>query len=154
SVLSRLVVIAKDVEYFLKSVISRFGVVASGGRGSRSVFFVRNAHEFLGDFLAFGRALLADFITGAPENDARVIAIAPKLRAPILLMPVVEQEMIVVLFLATFPTIERFIHHQKAHAVSQLKQLRRGWIVTGANGVDAHLFQNLELPLEGAQVER
>ena len=115
---------------------------------------MRNAHEFLRNSLAFRRALLADFITGAPENDARVIAIAPQLRAPVLLMPVVEQQMIVVLFLAMLPTIKRFIHHQKAHAVSKLKQLRRGWIVTGANGVDAHLFQNLELPFERAQVER
>src|SRR6266545_6368505 len=135
SVLGWLVVVAKDIHDFLKSVIASFGVVASGGGGSRSVFFVRNAHQFLGDFLAFWCALLADFITGAPENDARMIAIAPNLRAPILLVPVIEQKMIIILLLATLPTIERFIHHQKAHAVGQFKQLRRGWIVTGTNGV-------------------
>jgi hypothetical protein len=62
--------------------------------------------------------------------------------------------MIIVLLLATLPTIERFIHHEKAHAVGKIEQLRRGRIVAGANGVDAHLFQNLELPLERTQVQR
>src|SRR5437660_149633 len=95
SILSRLVVVAKDVDSFLETVIARFGVVASGGRGSRSVFFMRDAHELLGDFLSFGRALLADFISGAPENDTRMIAIAPQLRPPLLLVPVVEQRMII-----------------------------------------------------------
>ena len=59
--------------------------------------------------------------------------------------------MVIILVFARRPAIKRFIHHHEAHAVAQIQQLRRGRIVAGANGVDAHLAQDFQLPLQRAQ---
>src|ERR1044072_2892132 len=83
-----------------------------------------------------------------------MIAIATHLRAQVLLMPIIKQQMIVVLLLAAPPGVERFVHHQEAHAISEIEQLRRGRIVTGANRIDAHLLQNFQLPFERSQIQR
>ena len=99
------------------------------------------------------RPLVGDFVADAPENDAGMIAVAAQLRAPVLLVPVVEEQMIIVRPLAALPAIKRLVHHQHAHPVAQIEQFRRGRIVAGADGVAAHLLQNLNLPLQRAGVD-
>src|SRR5215210_5912994 len=61
--------------------------------------------------------------------------------------------MIVVLLLAALPAIERLVHHHYAHAVAQFQQFGRGRIMARANGVDAHLFQHLDLSLKSAPAQ-
>ena len=82
-----------------------------------------------------------------------MIAVAAEFRAPVLFVPVVEQQVIIVLRLAAFPAVERFVHHHHAQAVAQIEQFRRGRIVAGADGVAAHFLQDLNLPLQRAGVD-
>ena len=104
--------------------------------------------QFRGNSNPAGESLFADFIADAPEDDAGMIAVAAEFRAPVLLVPVVEQQMIIVLRLAVFPAVERFVHHHHAQAVAQIEQFRRGRIVAGADGVAAHFLQDLNLPFQ------
>src|SRR5262249_25193189 len=83
-----------------------------------------------------------------------MIAIATHLCAQVLFVPIIKQQMIVVLLLAAPPGVKRFVHHYQAHSISELQQLRRRRIVTGANGVDAYLFKNFQLSLKSTQIER
>src|SRR6266567_3189826 len=42
------------------------------------------------------------------------------------------------------PTVEHFIHNQKPHAVTQVKEFRRGRIVRSANRVDTKLSKQFK----------
>ncbi len=99
------------------------------------------------------RTLLGDFVADAPEDDGGMIAVAAEFGAPILLVPVIEEQMIIVFGFAAFPAIEGLIHNEHAQAVAEIEQFRGGRIVAGANGVAAHLLQNFDLPLQGAEVD-
>src|SRR3954467_9667733 len=59
--------------------------------------------------------------------------------------------MIVVRILGDSPTVEQFVHHDEAHAVTQIQKLLRGRIMCGANGIDAKLFESFEATLPRAQ---
>ena len=51
------------------------------------------------------------------------------------------------------PHVKRLVHDHQAHFIGQLHQLRRRGIVTGANGIAAHLLEHFELPLQGAEIQ-
>ena len=114
---------------------------------------VGDGGEFGGDQMSGLRTLLGDFVADAPEDDAGMIAVAAQFGAPILLVPVVEEQMIIVFGFAAFPAVEGLIHDDHAQAVAEIEQFRGGRIVAGANGVAAHLLQDFDLPLQGADVD-
>src|SRR5205085_4421610 len=89
-----------------------------------------------------------------PEDDRGVVAVAPELRAQVLLVPVVEEEVVVVLLLRAPPGVERLVHDDEAHAVAEFEQFGRGRVVARAYGVDAHLLEDFELALKRATVQR
>src|ERR1700694_4475399 len=82
-----------------------------------------------------------------------MISIATDLRAQILLMPIIKQQMIIVFLLGPAPGIERFIHYNYAHSIAKIEQFRRGRVVARADGVDAHLFQNLYLAFQCSRID-
>ena len=51
------------------------------------------------------------------------------------------------------PLVEQLVPHQDAHLVAEVEQLGLGRVVAGPEGVDAHVFEDLELPLPSAEVE-
>src|SRR5882672_4570584 len=59
--------------------------------------------------------------------------------------------MIVEWILRHGPTIERFIHHQKAHPITEVEKLRRRRIVCGANRVHAETLEDFQTALPGPQ---
>ena len=61
--------------------------------------------------------------------------------------------MIIVRVFAGRPAIKRLVHHNEAHLVAQIQQLRSRRIVARADGVDAGLAQNFQLPLQRADVD-
>ena len=82
-----------------------------------------------------------------------MISIAAHHRSHILLVPIIEHEMIIVSLLGPAPGIKRFIHHYQAHSIAQFEQLGSRRIVTGADRVDAHLFENLKLTFQRAHID-
>src|SRR5258708_26279274 len=54
------------------------------------------------------------------------------------------------LALGHLPFVEGLVHHQESHAVTQVQKFRGVRIVAGANGIAAHLAQNLQPPLPNA----
>jgi hypothetical protein len=153
AILGRFVIVAKDIQVLLETVERGANVAAGGGRRARRVFLVGDARQLRGNFQSRRRVLFADFIADAPEDDAGMIAVAAKFRAPVFFMPVVPQQVIIVPLLAVFPAVERFVHHHHAQAVAQIEQLRRGRIVAGADGVAAHGLQDFNLPFQRAGVD-
>src|SRR5215831_13297604 len=97
---------------------------------------------------------IADLITGAEQNDARVISVAAYDITCINPGPFVKVEMIIVWVLGDGPAVEHLVHHQQPDAVAQIKKVGRGRIVGGANSVNANLLQEDEAPLPGAQRNR
>ena len=98
-------------------------------------------------------ALFGDFVADAPQNDAGMIAVPAQFGAPILLVPVVVKQMIIVFGLAAPPAIERLVHHHHAHAVAQIQPFGGGRVVAGADGVAAHLLENRDLAPQGADID-
>src|ERR1019366_6196250 len=102
---------------------------------------------------ALGVGLVADFVAGAPQYDARVIAVAVDEVLDVALVPLVEIVGVAVgadLTLADLPLVERLVHHQEAHAVAEVHEFGGVGIVAGADGIAAHLAQNFEAALPDA----
>ena len=45
-----------------------------------------------------------------------------------------------------FPFIKRLIHDQKPHSIAQVKKLRSRRVMCSANGIAAHVFEQLQTP--------
>src|ERR1019366_7378688 len=102
---------------------------------------------------ALGVGLVADFVAGAPQYDARVIAVAMDEVLDVALVPLVEIVGVAIgadLALADLPLVERLVHHQEAHAVAEVHEFGGVGIVAGADGVAAHLAQDFEAALPDA----
>src|SRR6266850_5046414 len=82
-----------------------------------------------------------------------MIAVATNLRAQVLLMPIIKDQVIVVLLLSPAPGVECFIHHHHAHSIAKIKHLGRRLIMAGAQRIDAHLFHDFELTFQGSNVD-
>ena len=83
-----------------------------------------------------------------------MVAVPADQGAEIRLMPVGKEQVIVVPLLAGLPAIKRFVHHDHAQTVTHLQQFGRGRIMAGADGIAAHLLQNLNLPFQGPRADR
>ena len=67
------------------------GIVAGRGDRPRRVFAVADVGKPLGHLDAVGAPLLVDFVADAPQNDARMVAVAVDHADQIPLAPVVER---------------------------------------------------------------
>ena len=115
------------------------------GDRTRRIRFVKDFNQALEDLLCeISLRGVANLIARAIENDAGVIAIAPYCVTSVDPRPLSEEEMIVAGVLGQRPTIKHLIHHQQAHPVAQIEELRRRRIVSRANGVYANLLQDFE----------
>src|SRR5262245_64280784 len=83
-----------------------------------------------------------------------MIAVALNKRPDVLLVPVRKNEMKVELRFSLEPGIKNFIQHEESHSVGQLQQFWRRRIVGGADGIAAHLAQEVQLTLRRALIER
>ncbi len=75
-----------------------------------------------------GRPFIEIFRVSAGDELALVMAVGP-------------------FALAARPFVEGFVHHQKTHAVAQIEKFRRRRIMAGADGVGAHLPEQIETAL-------
>jgi len=103
--------------------------------------FVIDRHQVfqnrLGD-VRLGR--IVNFVAGAIEDDARMIAIAQDGVACVGLEPVAEVEVIVVGILADRPAVKHLVHHDKSLAIAHVEEIRRRWIVGRADRIGAEFF--------------
>ena len=61
--------------------------------------------------------------------------------------PFFEVEVVVVGILGDGPAVEHLVHDEEAHAVGEVEELGRGWVVGGADGVDAEGAESSEAAL-------
>src|SRR4030095_11690312 len=66
-VLLWLVVVAEDVDRFLETVVSRFGVICACCNGSRRILFMRHLTELDGESMVLRLSLFADLVADAPQ---------------------------------------------------------------------------------------
>ncbi len=102
------------------------------------------------DAFAVGGDLVAD----RPHDDRRMIAVAHHQAAQVPLGVLLVRRLAVDAVGLFVPLVEALVPHDEAHAVAQLEQLGRRRVVAGADGVDAHVAHDLELPLHGPRIER
>ena len=100
-----------------------------------------------------GGPLLQDLVTDAPYQDRRMVTVAPHHVGEVALMPLIEEAGIVVLRLPSAPHVETLVHDDEAHRVAHIEQLRSGRIMTATDGVDTHLLQFEELPVQSVFIE-
>src|SRR5215471_663850 len=86
---------------------------------------------------AFRICGIANFVAYTVNHDAGMIAVSLHRVARVAERPVAKIEMVIVRILADCPGVEHLIHHQKSHAVSQIKKFGRRRIVRSANRVYA-----------------
>ena len=153
------------VHRVLEAVVARVLVVEAAGHRPRAVLLAHDAGEALGQPPAVREPLLDHLVADAPQRpptgdcgraaparagpsraSRRTRARSRSRRRRARSRPSRRPA------LAAPPGVERLVHDQHAQAVGGLQQLGRGRVVAGADGVGAHLLQDLELALERARV--
>src|SRR6185295_6191514 len=87
-VLGWLIVVTENIHRLLKAVVASIDRVTPGGNRASRVFVAGDLRERGGDFMPFSIPLFANLIAGAPQDNARMIAVAAHHRAQIFLVPV------------------------------------------------------------------
>ena len=96
--------------------------------------------------------LLQHLVTYRPHKDARMVAVAQDEVGEVALMPLVEEAGIVVLGFAAAPHIKRLVHDNEAHRVAHIEQFGSRRVMTGTDGIDAHLLQLHQLAMKSILV--
>src|SRR5215472_2672612 len=86
---------------------------------------------------AFSICGITNFVAHTVNHDAGMVAVSLDGVARIAERPVAKIEMVIERILADCPGVEHLIHHQKSHAVRQIKKFGRRRIVRGANRIYA-----------------
>ena len=100
-----------------------------------------------------GVVVVLDLVADAPDDDPGVVAVARHHVADVGRRPLAEEAGVVVLVLGLVPAVERLVHHQEAHPIGHVQQLRRGRVVGRAKRVDAHALEHLQVLLDRAVVD-
>ena len=95
---------------------------------------------------------LGNLVTDAPDDDARVVAVASDVTLDISIVPGVEESPVIIGVLARVPTIEGFIHHQEPKPIGNIQELWCRRVVRRAKCVVAHVLEHLKALLDGARV--
>ena len=98
-----------------------------------------------------GLGRVVDLVADGPEDDAGVVAIALDGVGGVADGPLLEVEVIVVGILGDGPAVEHLVHDEEAHAVGEVEELGRGWVVRGADGVDAEGAEGGEAAFPGGE---
>ena len=79
--------------------------------------------QALGHGPALRCGLLFDFVADAPQNNARMVAVATDHRAQVPLAPIVKKPSVTKFDpdLGDEPLVKDFIHHQQSHPVAEIE---------------------------------
>ncbi len=120
------------------------GAGGTGGKGltdhARRVLRLDRRDERLCDG---GVVVIGDLVSDAPNDDARMVAVAHDHVADIGRGPLVEESSVVVRVLALVPTIKRLIHHEETHAIGHIQEFWCRRVVRRAKPVDTHVLELL-----------
>ena len=94
-----------------------------------------------------GLGCVVDLVAGGPEDDAGVVAVAADGVGGVAEAPLFEVEVVVVGVFGDGPAVEHLVHDEEAHAVGEVEEFGCGWVVGGADGVDAEGAESGEAAL-------
>lgn len=94
---------------------------------------------------------VVDFISHTIENDTGVVPVAEDAVTEVVLGPFLEGKAVVVFVLPLGPAVEELIHHEEAHAVAEIEEIRSHRSVGRADGVDAEFAEGLEAAFPNSQ---
>ena len=103
-------------------------------------------NTYLPSFFAF---LFRNLVANRPHHNAGVVTVIQNKVCHIFHGPFLKETGIAVLTLRINPHIERLGHHHHTQRVTNVHLPRGRHIVTGANGVTAHLLQHINLTNQG-----
>ena len=128
------------------------GIVVSGRREPRRVFPVAKVREHLGNPPAGAVSLFPAFVADTPENHGRMVAVPVNHGRQVFPYPLLKELGIAVGLFGIGPGVREFVHHQEAHPVAEVQELRCGRVVAGADGVAAHPPEHLQAAHPGVLV--
>ena len=82
-----------------------------------------------------------------------MVAVLTKHVHHVTLGPLVEETVIAAVTLGHIPFVKGFQHHHEAHLVAQLHQLGGRHVVTGADGIAAHVLEHGQLVADGVLID-
>ena len=117
------------------------GAGVAGGDGAGGVEIADGFDEVRGDFSA-------GFISYGVDDDAGMIAVANDPGGEVFFPMLMEEAGAVVVGGFLDPAVEDLIHDEDAEFVALVVEEGREGVVGGADGIDAHVLEELELPAE------
>ncbi len=138
-------------------LIGRAGDMAGQAHGASRIVF---PHEISHELHPLGRLafpvirLVADFVADRPDNNAGMIAVAHHQVANLFLAVRFQWRLAFYAIGLIVPFVKSLIPNDESHPVAQIQQFRRRRVVTGADGIDAHLTHDFQLPLHSTGVKR
>ena len=98
-------------------------------------------------------ALLGNLVADGPHDDAGVVAVGYDEVGDVTVGPLVEEACVAVLALRVAPHVERLGHDHHAQRVADVHLHLARHVVSRADGVAAHVLQNLDLADERGLVD-
>ena len=142
------IILADYVESVCKSIVVIMTDVRPKERlrdRARPIAFVERSNQRSKNlFCQVSLRSVMNFISGAVDNYARVVAIAAHGIAHVSVGPLFEIQMIVIRIFRHSPAVEQLIHHQKTHPIAQIQKLRSRRIMSSTNCIYAELLECLQ----------
>ena len=91
-----------------------------------------DCRQLLGQRRVLALALFIDLVAQAPQDHRGVVRVAADHCPQVVLVPVVEEQVVVVVAFRHLPGVERLVHHQEAHPIAEIVELRLERIVARA----------------------
>ena len=145
-VLVRAVVESRHVHHGSHVVVDNgIGVVHALSYGACGVFAVANVLQVTRDFGTVIVALVGNFVADAPHHHAGVVAELVQQVHHVFFRPFVEELVVAVVHLRSFPFVKCFGHHHHTHFVAGTYQLGCRHVVGSAYCVATHVLENANL---------
>ncbi len=126
-------------------IVTNIGTKEGLGYRARRIGCVKRGNQrsqYL--FCKVGFGSVVNFISGAIDHNARVVAVAPNRIAGVYVGPFFEIEVIVERSFSDRPTVKQLVHDDETHAITKIEKLRSRWVMCGANSVHAEVSENFQ----------
>ena len=112
-------------------------------RARRIAFVERSNQRSKNLFCQVSLRRVMNFIAGAVDNHAGVVAIATYRIAHVDVGPLSEIQMVVVRVFRDRPAVKQLVHHEQAHPIAQIQKLGSRRIVSSPNCIYAKPLERL-----------
>ena len=152
-------IIISDCVHIFRAALSAFPghIIASEGSQGMAFRIVNpdlRRQQFCDLCTSQIRMDIINLVSDRPHNHTWMNPVPANPGSNILPVPGLEKPGVIIFCLRSFPHIKRFVNNEDAHLIAQVKEPRRGRIMTRADGIHTHCLHQVQLTSRRLFVKR